>query len=261
MTTHEPNLFLPYAEPGELEGFLSRPLTAGHVSACVEHPLDSQTVVAFAHVAESSVAGIARALSRRSGGFAVARTRACEWPLVFFCGFALPDDPSLTWSHAFEALCGISWRPELAGGLETVFTAAPKGTLRRNGPWVRLALAQTTANAVRSLDQSLITLEGWSWTERHTPLAGLPFVLLDRPGPFDEQLARVLCVRLGVYGAATEIAPTQTRSWWFEPSGRCLQQDDQRSADVVREWAEWAALSGEAGGIVRRPGEAADEAI
>lgn len=224
-----------------------------------------------------------RALSSETGGFGAlmesARTRDQYGAALFYAGRAvelagldaehrrvrLGDPPPLPPGGEEEAVAALfeHWfsaatqghphglrRPE-EGDLHVwiVERRSPAGDPYELGPEPPLARAALALVEEDVFREALQGAEGWRWQARRTDEIGLPYVLLERDGPLDEELLIHLAAACGSSAAAVELPGL---SWLeAEPGGDVRRGLGRGADDLLRLWDRFSAVLAAAPGSVR----------
>lgn len=254
------SLLIPYLEPDEVRKIIGdlSPTPCDH-SWWRQIPLGTERAVALSiRIEQLGSVEWARILSLDTGGFCMLRQSGGTPPLAFYCGDPLEVDAGSTWEEWYNALCGLTWYPELAEPEGEVRLSGPMAPMTPRQTWTRVTFAALEGPAfVRAAAEASaagLLVSGWRWLERRTALANIGFVMMDRGGPFDVELLGYLAKTLGVYGAALEFhVGSPARNWWLDSTG-LLQSDDSGSAStVIGLCSELCITMGEGGGQLRWP--------
>jgi hypothetical protein len=215
---------------------------------------------------------LVRALSAGSGGFALAmharRSREEYGLAVFYAGHTLEStaafaDEAATWAalstHYRTVTGGSDSDLRWSEGVEPrswIVEASPAAPVAADAepPLRRAAFAGVRAEEVRAALADLGSPIGaLRLLERHTPVAAIPFVLLDG----DLELARfnALAQRLGTHAAAVDLRHPAEITWTrLGPGGPQGVGRDHGAGVLEQVWGALAVTMGEPPAIIRWPG-------
>jgi hypothetical protein len=253
------NLFVPYLERDEFTAVAAKLARNRNASSWwMERSLGVESaMVVLARVRPEESFEWGRVLSRESGGFCVTRGEENATPAVFNSGWHLKPARGDTWQDCFEQLCGVAWRGIEVDFLDEVYLQR-RWTETSEKIWTRAVFANTTGDALAGAgseaDTKGLPIRGWRWLERKTPLAGLPFVLVERTGRCDPTLMHFVSKALDRYAAALELRPdSEALWWWFDPAHAAKSGSCEWASEVVGLWHDLTVTMGEAAGVIRWP--------
>jgi hypothetical protein len=264
------NLFVPYLKPNEFAALVAKIMGEPGMDAWwAERFLGcDNAVVVLASIDGTENVSWAQALTKESGGFCVTRRDFNAVPVVFNSGYLLEAALGDTWEHCFEELCGVTWQEDMANlnGLARFGIKMP--TPSANPTWTRVAFSFTSdaafarAAVEATMEGLSIRTSGWRSLERMTPLAGLPFIIMEKCGECDVALVDFLSKRLDAYAAAVELrSGCKAALWWFDPANGIQAWEGHGSVDVVDAWYRLAIIMGEAAGVIRWPRKQSGHAL
>lgn len=126
-------------------------------------------------------------------------------------------------------------------------------------PWFSRALfAHTEADAFRAGVAGLAHGGDWRWLAEETAGVGVPYVLLERPGPLDEGLVGAIARRLDCFSLAMGLPAEDGPFVWLatEPGGLERRGQGQGAQALLDLWGRLSVTLGESPGLLRWPGRA-----
>jgi|GEM_PF-1901296 len=160
------------------------------------------------------------------------------------------DGPFESWIVEREVASGNPYPVETPG--QTDFTRIALANVEEP---VFLAAVQALPAAYRAT--------GWIWVARESPIAGIPYVLVQRAGPLDESLVAGLARACHSFAVGVQLgAPGLPFTWIsLEPDGVTQRGEAIGASALVDKWAAFAITMGEPPGTIRWPGSQRGRAL
>lgn len=246
----------------------------GHSLSWFESPIGSGlTASVVVRFDEGCDFELIRCLSAEAGGFAAAmeseRTSFHQRVIVVYSGRVVEArteqqdaDAFKRFAQYFHGITGgleteLAWRDDIDS--RTVRLSAQRSiAANRDAPLTRAAFGNVDEQTFRRAAREALEsehVEGWRWVSLVTPIASIPFVILEREGGMERNLIERLAQRCDCYAAAVSVPPESGPFQWLlvEPGSGVEYGEDEGADALIQLWKQFTLTMGEEPSLIAWP--------